>query len=216
MPLPMVHLNIAIELLESGFKTSDLSQFYLGIISPDAIHMRKDTISEDKRKTHLSENVKWIDINDTDFYELMLAFIKSNIDNVNHDFLWGYVLHIITDMHWSKIIYPEFVEKYRKDTIAIQDERMAYYNDTDRLDQIIFNECNWRNDVWEYLGIANCTNFLDILTGYEINLWKNRTLHWFDSGESQHKNPIKYILKTDIEEFIYTCNEKILRNIKKV
>ena len=58
MPLPMVHLNIAIELLQSGYKANDLSRFFLGIISPDAIHMRKDAISDDKRKTHLSENIK--------------------------------------------------------------------------------------------------------------------------------------------------------------
>jgi hypothetical protein len=48
---------------------------------------------------------------------------------------------------------------------------------------------------------------MDILSAQEIRAWNERTLHWFDSGESQHKNPIKYIKQVDIDNFIF-CVQK--------
>ena len=46
--------------------------------------------------------------------------------------------------------------------------------------------------------ISESNDFIDYLSKEEIELWKERTLHWFDEGVSRHKNPIKYIFKEDI------------------
>ena len=214
MPLPMVHLNIAKNIHDSGFKLNELSQFYLGIISPDAIHMRKESDRKTKNDTHLvPEGKKWIEIDESDYFTLMIKYINSNLNKANKDFLWGYGINILTDMLWTKQIYSEFLKKYKEDKLPIQEERMAYYNDTDRLDQELFNESSWRKDVWLDLQKATCESFLDLLLENEIYLWKERTLHWFDSGESRHKNPIKYITKTEINNYISDCTESIMKKI---
>ena len=217
MPLPMVHLSVAKKIVESGFEIKDLPLFYLGSISPDAIHMRENADRYAKKLTHLgnpsSVSMNFTDESEDEYVNLKLDFVKTNKNKVNIDFLWGYVIHILTDMYWSKMVHNKFIEDYKKDTVPIQDERWAYYNDTDRLDQVIFNECEWKNDVWQGLKNVAYFDFLDLLSAQEIKAWNERTLHWFDSGESQHKNPIKYITQADIENFIFLCSETILKII---
>jgi len=70
MPLPMVHLGVAYNIIESGFNVSDLPSFYLGVISPDAIHMRQNANKLDKHRTHLIPlGKKWNDIDGWDYYK---------------------------------------------------------------------------------------------------------------------------------------------------
>jgi len=214
MPLPMVHLSVAKNIVESGFTVSALPSFYLGVISPDAIHMRQNANRLDKHRTHLIPlGKKWNDIDEWDYYKFLLSFIESNKKHSDLSFLWGYSIHILTDMLWSKSVYNNFVKKYNEDTAPIQEERWAYYNDTDIIDQILFNECPWRENVWNHLQKAEAFDFLELLTADEISSWNERTLHWYDSGESQHKNPIKYITKSDVLNFISDCSETILSYI---
>lgn len=57
MPLPMIHLSVAVNIEKSlGLENSPL--FFLGSISPDAIHMRIDSSSKDKNKIHYKGETK--------------------------------------------------------------------------------------------------------------------------------------------------------------
>jgi len=214
MPLPMVHLSVAYNIIESGFIVEDLSSFYLGVISPDAIHMRQNADRSAKHGTHLvQQDKKWYDIDEPDYYKFLVSFIESNKDNCDLSFLWGYCIHILTDMLWTKNVYSDFLTKYKNDTAPIQDERWAYYNDTDILDHVLFHESPWREEVWNYLQKAKAFDFLDLLSADEISSWNERTLHWYDAGESMHKNPIRYITKSDVLNFISGCSEWIIAHI---
>jgi hypothetical protein len=216
MPLPMVHLSVAKNIIDSGFAMKDLSSFYLGVISPDAIHMRQNADRYAKNRTHLiPSGKKWNDVDECEYFKFLLSFVQSNKDDGNLSFLWGYSIHILTDMLWTKNLYYSFVTKYKEDTAPIQDERWAYYNDTDILDQVLFNESPWRENVWKYLQKAKAFDFMELLSANEINSWNERTLHWYDSGESQHKNPIRYITKSDEISFISYCSEMILSYINR-
>ena len=210
MPLPMVHLSVAKKIIDAGFNANRLSQFFLGSIAPDAIHIRKDADRLAKNDTHLiPKGEKWIDVNEDDYFSFMVNYIDKNKDKADYDFLWGYGIHILTDMYWSKSVYLEFVEKFNKDTAPVQEERWAYYNDTDVLDLLLYNECNWRIDVWLCLQNAEYSDFINLLSAQEIRQWNERTLHWYDSDASKHTNPIKYIMQSDIEDFITSCSETI-------
>lgn len=214
MPLPMVHLGVANNIVESGFHVDDLPDFYLGVISPDAIHMRHNADRTDKHKTHLIPEGKMMEeIDEQEYCSFLLNFVKTRKSHVNTSFLWGYCIHILTDLLWSKSVYSDFVAKYREDPSPVQDERWAYYNDTDILDFELFRGCRWREKVWDLLKQAEASDFLDLLSAGEIRAWKERTLHWYDSGESMHKNPVRYIEKPDVLNFISECSEKILRLI---
>lgn len=213
MPLPMVHLGVAKHMIDKGFGISNASQFYLGVISPDAIHMRQDTERVDKNKTHLIPKDKtWFEVDCDEYYSFLTDYIMSNKD-CDRDFLWGYGIHILTDMHWVKHIYYDFNMKYENDKSPIQDKSWAYYNDTDRLDQVLYNESSWRDEVWQELQASKGIGCLGLLSAGEIDLWKERTLHWYDSGESRHKNPIKYIMLDDVKGFILSCTDQIIQGI---
>lgn len=60
MPLPMVHLAVAHNILPN-IDIAKPDMFYLGAISPDAIHMREGSTRQDKIRTHLrsQDNEVW-------------------------------------------------------------------------------------------------------------------------------------------------------------
>ena len=212
MPLPMVHLDIARRLVNAGYKVEKLPQFYLGVISPDAIHMRKDSDRQHKNDTHfIPAGKRWVEVDEKEYILFMKDFVQKNLGSLDDDFLRGYALHIITDMLWTQQVYQRFVGKYKEDPAPIQAQQMAYYNDADILDQEIYNESDWRPAVWEQLVKSESNDFLDLLSREEINLWKERTLHWFDEGVSKHKNPVKYIFLEDILAFADSCTTALMK-----
>ena len=191
MPLPLVHLGVARNLLEE-LKIKDKNYFYLGCIAPDAVHMRNNFCREDKNASHLYTGDKEICINNTiDF-----------INKTNGDFFLGYGAHILTDIIWNKTIYANFKIKYKEDPLPLQSQTWAYYNDTDQLDFELFNKLSYRKEVWDCLSDSNGIDAENLVSANEINSWNTRTLHWYDTGASIHKNPIKYISYDDIVNFI--------------
>jgi hypothetical protein len=176
--------------------------------------MRQNSDRLAKSKTHLFQAGKTEnEINENEHITHIIDFIHNNRNKSDLDFLYGYGIHILTDILWKKRIYSDFLYKYRKDKTPIQEERWAYYNDTDRLDYVLFDESSWREQVWSKLKKANATDFIDLLSADEINAWNYRTLHWYD-GECQHNNPIRYITKSDILSFISEASAVILEKLK--
>lgn len=201
MPLPMVHLAVAKKIINDFDRINNLSMFYLGAIAPDAIHMRENPVGEDKPKSHLySRDIRGIQ-NVYNYYSK-----KSN--STDSDFFLGYCVHLLTDIYWHETLYRTFENRYSKDNEPIQDKRWAYYNDTDKLDFELFRILEWKDEVWTLLNKAKGINVDDLVTGPEIDAWNERTLNWYNCGESEHKNPIKYITLDDLMEFIdYSSNE---------
>jgi len=217
----MVHLSVAKKIADAGFPVKELPQFYLGSISPDAIHMRQDADRLAKNVTHLLPAKKekihsWDDRSEDEYFELMRDFINANMNKTNADFLMGYAAHILTDMLWTKRVFGKFTEKFNMSGAPAADRQKAYYRDTDIVDYLMYNESDWRHDVWQCLQNAEYSDFLNLLSAQEIKLWNQRTLTWYENPENQYKfsgTPI-YITKPDIENFISSCAKTILANMK--
>jgi hypothetical protein len=141
----------------------------------------------------------------------IVDFIRKHKIGADYAFMLGDGIHILTDIIWHDTLYRSFKQKYEEDPNPIQDVTWAYYNDTDQLDFQLFNGLAWREEVWELLRRSRPASVTGILSTDEIDAWKNRVLHWFDKGESRHKNPIRYISKTDVFEFIRYAGETIRR-----
>ena len=202
MPLPMIHLATAREYAKDFSTLLNCPEFYLGSISPDAIHMRVNTERKDKNVTHLhAEGDSWKDN--------VLKFLKQSKTNPNYNFLLGYGIHILTDIIWHETIYIAFKRQYEKDSNPLQDIRWAYYNDTDQLDFELYEICEWRKNIWNLLKKSDRCSVEGILETDEIIAWKDRTLEWFNRGVSQHKNPIKYISLENLQRFIHDCANSI-------
>lgn len=202
MPLPMVHFGISHNLI-NVLKPKDVSLFYLGSISPDAVHVRKNFTREYKNISHLFNA-------DMDTWRKNARdFILSNSTVNESDFFIGYGVHILTDIYWSETIFSIFKTRYKEDKAPIQNEQQAYYNDTDKLDFALHDKCKYRPEIWDYLLKCKSVSINSLVSPHEVNLWKEQILHWFDKGESKHKNPIKYISYDDLIIFIKETTVKI-------
>lgn len=194
MPLPMIHLSVAYKInLPKCLKSP---AFYLGSISPDAVHMRSGAEPSDKVKSHC--NTREI----ATIGELAPLCEKINLsENEEKSFLIGYLVHILTDLYWGDSVQPVFKKHYLQDSSPVQDRRMAYYNDTDQLDFEFYKREKWRPEVWKLLKQAEGFSAEGMVSQQEVFDWKNRTLNWYNSGKSQHSLPVKYISYEDLDRF---------------
>jgi len=198
MPLPMVHFGVSHN-LTSMLKPRDISLFYLGSIAPDAVHVRENFTREDKNISHL--------------YNADMEIWKKNAVNFitkdNDGFYVGYGIHILTDIYWSETVFSMFKVRYSEDKTPIQDEQRAYYNDTDQLDFELRDKWDYSNEVWDYLLNCKSVDTNSPVSPIEVDLWKEQVLHWFDKGESKHKNQIKYVSLDDLATFMMDTTARI-------
>lgn len=205
MPLPMVHLAVAVEYAKNYPSLINCPEFFLGSITPDAIHMRKGTNREDKGVTHLrTEEVELWKRNILDFH-------RKNKDNKDYNLLLGYSIHIFTDIIWHETLYSAFIKAYENDPHSTLDMKRAYYRDTDSLDYELYKTCEWREALWELLQKVAYSSIDGLLSAEEIELWNLRVLKWFDEGESKFANETIYINIGDLKRFIIETGEKITK-----
>lgn len=206
MPLPMVHLAVS-EKLTSAFEITDRGSFWLGSIAPDAVHMRDNYRGEYKLASHLrdsAETPKEIVL------ERAIEMIRTADNGENRDFVVGYGVHVATDMIWNRTIFADFKRNFQEAGLPTDEQKNVYYNDTDRLDFLLFESLPWRERVWQELSRSESVGLNGLVSAVEVERWKQRTLHWFDSGESQHKNPIWYFTYEKLLDFAGNTAEQIL------
>lgn len=203
MSLPMVHLAVAYNWRsdDKNFKLHDDPDFYLGAISPDAIHARRDSTRDDKHKTHL-------DVSRGNYGRIVERFWDSD----SSAFAAGYGLHILTDRVWVEFYRERFPELFDASGKVRADQ---YYNDTDQVDFMLYDRLPYRKKLWKLLEKAEPKDFClagnnaPLLTADEIKWWKNRTMNWFNSGKSQRDGEIKYLTYDAITYFISIAPKKI-------
>lgn len=199
MPLPMVHLNVAQTVKNTKkLKIQNIADYYLGSISPDAIHMKDNFTPKDKENSHLN------------------ARRNESIDNVKkfittvgikNDFILGYIVHVLTDIYWHESLYQVFKTNYSEDKNPIQDQRHAYYSDTDQLDIMLYDQPN-RLVFWNYLNQAHAQSIKNIISAEEVDKWNKRTLNWYEE-KHDYQVPIRYISLVDLNKFISSASKFI-------
>lgn len=200
MPLPMVHLAVAVKIKDAlGIK--DPPAFYLGAIAPDGIHMREGAGFEEKLRSHLG----------------MRANRFENLGNAKAligrgDFLAGYAVHLVTDMYWARVFDP-FLERFHADNPG-ENHASRYYNDCDAADLGIYNTAPWTPEVFAALGEARGEAADDLLTADEVERWRVRTVEWFTQDFS-HLMPVKYITQSEIDSYIEYAVKKCLEYFEK-
>lgn len=209
MPLPMVHLGVAKHLADK-VSIENISSFYLGSIAPDGIYTREGFTREQKLKNHLIPADRPRTVED------ILDFLRGHSDFSDKSFVLGYAVHILTDQLYNESVYKVYLERYNADTSPIQDKTWAYYNDTDILDFELFKRADWREEVWSYLEKSRGSTVDGYITSEEAEKWRDRTLRWYDSGESEHKNPVKYITYDDQWKFMADAANEIFHLISDV
>ena len=181
MPLPMVHLAVAIEIARI-WHSEPSSAFLLGTLAPDAIHMRPDTARTDKSRVHLHRAIE--DRGFDAVRELYAQLVARQAQL--HDLALGYAVHLLTDALWVERLFLPF----RSETnLSRDDERALYYRETDEVDRLLYERVPWRPDVWRALAQAQPADLDGLLNAEEIGRWRDRTLTWFDTLSPSSEPP---------------------------
>jgi len=203
MPLPMVHLLVA-----NGLKCDKINktpEYFLGVIAPDAVHMRKDYKREHKTASHFG--IK--NVGGTEKIEELYEKIRSAKETERKNFLLGCLTHILTDKLWLDTLYGNiYLKNYENDPLRPENEREAYYNDTDQIDYMLYENMPWREEIFDKIEKAKVFGIENVLRCENVYMWRIRTVNWF-SKESEHKNPLRYIKYSDVLEFADFASKKI-------
>ncbi|AJS58863.1 zinc dependent phospholipase C family protein [Paenibacillus sp. IHBB 10380] len=200
MPLPMVHLNVAVGFIgKLGIKT-EKDTFFLGNIAPDSIHMRDGSTREDKNKTHFSPGV---DGN----YLARLGPLYSSYINQSSDTKWrwfvrGYFMHLLTDYYWFQELHPKFVESNELLNRTPEEIRTLYYKETDQIDFNLYKHKMWSSEVWELLAESRSFSFGELLTSEEVIQWRDRTFLFFNDPSKEPGIIPEYITDKIVADFV--------------
>ena len=184
MPYPMVHLLTARRWAAEKPDLLENPEFYLGAISPDAIHMRPGVGRPDKHASHLDVLTRGPE-----------AALNS-LAGRSGGFDTGYCLHILTDFYWFQHVQRTYPRLVQPDGAFIPD---IYYPDCDLAEEGLYRESLERAGFWDLLGRAMPPEGHPLLSGGEIDLWRKRVLGW---RGSQSLAPAKVITLEAVRGFI--------------
>ncbi len=204
MPLPMVHLAIAHELMNHIPKDYNKSEIYLGVLAPDAIHMRENFIRTFKYKTHLCYGREG---------NVIDKLLEAGPRRMNA-FKLGYGIHVLTDIIWLYNVYYPF-KKVLGD-LSKEEIDLIYYGENDQLDFLLYHDSLWREEVFGLIKDAKAPNDFPFLSDNEIEGWKHHILHWYDEGKSKHTGTINYLNKEAIQSFISDATQEIKNRLHEM
>lgn len=200
MPLPMVHLAIAV-----GAHAEPTAEFLLGALAPDAIHMRADATREDKNVTHIVVDAReWPE-------EPVREWLAGYRDAPAplRDLARGYAAHVLCDRLWGRTVYREF--RGGLATLDAAALRTLYYRETDQVDIDLFRTVPWREAAWRLLAGAEAQDVPGLLSAGEIDAWRVRTLGWYDAPEHDPGIMPEHITRARVEAYV----EEAIRRVRR-
>jgi len=204
MPLPMVHLAVAIRVHEMlGWKMT--GEYLLGNIAPDAIHMRPGSGRSEKDAVHLNVGT----LPEAEALEKVQGLLQKEYFALNGQptFRTGYALHLLADHFWTHWIVVIFKDKL---TAGMPDseKRALYYRETDQVDFNLYHQVPWRPKVWNYLASSSPQDFDGLLTANEIQKWLARDLNWFERIKDEPRITPIFITDAITGSFIERAAER--------
>ena len=174
MPLPMIHLAIAVQIGAQDERCLSPA-FLLGSIAPDLIHMRPGISRDDKKTTHLIPRGEGSSPD-----EAIWTLVRSHQADALAVFTLAYAAHVLTDRLWMRQVIDDFEARIPPQILADKAQRRAlYYGERDQIDFNLYHHAPWRPEVWRKLAAARRPSFPPWLSASEIDQWRSRTLRWF-------------------------------------
>ena len=187
MALTMVHLLAAAKWAENRPEYRDCPEYYLGAISPDAIHIRDRDDKSHKDYIHL---YNW----QRPHPEEVIAYWKEH----GSPFDIGYGIHVLTDGQWV----PRYVEKLSG--MMKPDGRLdvsIYYNDTWATDFQIYNEDPLLPRLLNMIEGSDVPKDHPLLTESELDAWRKLTVQVY-RGECPSHGEVRFVTKAYVLDFV--------------
>ena len=187
MALTMVHLLVADRWADGHPRYKDDPNYYLGAISPDAIHIRDRGDKSHKDEIHL---YNWR----VRHREPVEAYWRAR----HSAFDVGYGVHVLTDCQWVQRYIkrlPQLIKPDGKLDIDI------YYNDTFVTDFELYNSVPRLREIMGMLDQAQAPDDHPLLGRYEFTEWRRKIVA--DYAQPCPKNdPVKYITRQNVLDFV--------------
>ncbi len=165
MPLPMVHLAVAVAIIPD-LDAPEAPAFLLGNLAPDAIHMRPGWTPDDKQRVHLFLSSTDIPTGAEDAArDLILRWRKQGV--AIEPLHVGYIAHVLTDLLWRAHVWRS-LRRALPARISHKEGRALYYRKTDEIDRQISETAPWRGQVWRQLAEAQPADIVDMVSATEI------------------------------------------------
>lgn len=190
MALTMVHLLVASRWSEKYPAYADCPEFYLGAISPDAIHIRDKDDKSHKNEIHLNN---WMSPHPEDVIDYWQDHATP--------FDIGYGVHVLTDAQWV----PRF--RQRLPGMILPNGMLntdIYYNDTFVTDFELYRREPGARQIFRWLTCAKAPDDHPLLTHYELDQWRKVILDTYCGACPKH-DPVRFIDVDYVLNFVKDC-----------
>ena len=190
MALTMVHLLAADKWAAGHPRFADSPEFFLGAISPDAIHVRDHGDKSRKDMFHL--------------YNWRSPHPEPVIEYWNEHrapFDIGYGVHVLTDAQW--------VPRYMKRLPGLLEPEGKlnidqYYNDTFVTDFRLFHKIPRLTELLDMVEAAEPAADHPLLTADEFDQWRRMIVKAY-RGECPKNGPVRFVDEAYVLEFVDDC-----------
>ena len=190
MALPMVHLLMAWEWAQDKPELRENPDYYLGTISPDAIHVRDHDDKSHKNEVHLNN---WR-TPDPD------AVLRYWVDH-HTPFDIGYGVHVLLDGQWATEFRARFPQMLLPNGKPNPD---IYYNDTCVTDFKLYAESTLRPFLMDMVAKGHAPADHPLLTQAEFEGWRADTLGFYDRP-CPKSDPVRYLDESYVRAFMDRC-----------
>lgn len=187
MALTMVHLLVAHRWAQAHPQYLDCPEFYLGIVSPDALHVRFKDDKSRKNEFHLNN---WVEAHPED----VIAYWREHAT----PFDIGYGVHVLTDGQWV----PRF--KSRLPGLISPTGKLntdAYYNDTFVTDFALYHGMSISQTLFNHLKTAIAPENHPYLTSEELDIWRKGIIELYQKPCPMNQ-PVQFINKDYVLSFV--------------
>ena len=190
MALPMMHLLTAYDFAQDKPELAECPEYYLGAVSPDAIHIRDGDDKSRKNAFHLNN---WR----TPDPDAVLEYWKTN----RTPFDIGYGVHVLLDGNWATAFRRDFPDMLLQ---GGKPDAEIYYNDTFTNDYQLYHESPLTPFFIEMLKTAVPPKTHPLLTAEEIGAWRDWTLEFYIVKEPSGR-PVRFITMDYAKRFMEQC-----------
>lgn len=187
MALTMVHLLAADRWAQGHPEYADCPEFYLGAISPDAIHVRDHDDKSHKDEIHL---YNWR----SPHPEPVIEYWRTR----RAPFDIGYGVHVLTDCQWV----PRYMA--RLPGLFNANGRLnigIYYNDCFQTDFALYRETPRLRDIMALIETAGVPADHPLLTSYELDRWRTDIAQAYRK-ECPYHDPVRNVDGAYVRAFV--------------
>lgn len=187
MALLMVHLMAADLWARRHPEYADSPEYFLGAISPDAIHVRDKNDKSHKDEIHLNN---WRVLH----RESAEAYWREH----HAPFDIGYGVHVLTDCQWVARYRERLPGILRPDGLLNVD---IYYNDTFVTDFALYRSEPRLQALLSLIERAEVPDDHPLLTRYELGEWRRMMVGAY-RGECPRNGPVQFIDEAYVRAFV--------------